>query len=113
MPAVSRLEKTAENGPPLTTEQVYQVVDAIDAISKQNGKTVSQIALNWLLRRPTVSSVILGARNEEQLRENLAVVDWALTPGQVAALDAATEVTPIYPYWHQRQFVERIPLPVG
>jgi aryl-alcohol dehydrogenase-like predicted oxidoreductase len=112
MPAVSRLGKTAENGPPLTTERVYDVVDAIDRISEQNGKTVSQIALNWLLRRPTVSSVIVGARNEEQLLQNLGAADWALTPEQVAALDAATTVTPIYPYWHQRQFLERIPLPV-
>src|ERR1700739_4730588 len=112
-PAVSRLEVTAKNGPPVSDEDVYKVVDAIDVIAKQTGKSVPQVALNWLLQRPTVSSVILGARNEDQLRRNLAAAGWSSTPEQVASLDAASEVTPIYPYWHQRQFVERIPLPVG
>jgi aryl-alcohol dehydrogenase-like predicted oxidoreductase len=112
MPAVSRLKATAEYGPPVANEAIYKVVDAMDVIAKQTGKSVPQIALNWLLQRPTVSSVILGARNEEQLRQNLGGADWNLTPEQVAALDAASEVTPIYPYWHQRQFAERIPLPV-
>jgi aryl-alcohol dehydrogenase-like predicted oxidoreductase len=113
MPAVSRLKVTAENGPPVANEDVYKVVDAIDVIAKQTGKSVPQVALNWLLQRPTVSSVILGARNEEQLRQNLGAEGWNLTPEQVAALDAASEATPIYPYWHQRQFAERIPIPVG
>ena len=112
MPTVSRLDKTADSGPPVAIEHVYKVVDAIDAIATETGKTVPQIALNWLLQRPTVSSVIVGARNESQLRQNLGAVDWQLTPEQVAALDAASEVTLAYPYWHQRQFVERIPLPV-
>jgi aryl-alcohol dehydrogenase-like predicted oxidoreductase len=112
-PSVSRLEATAENGPPVPIEHVYKVVDAIDAIAKQTGKSVSEIALNWVLHRPTVSSVILGARTEEQLRQNLGAANWKLATDQVAALDAASETTPIYPYWHQRQFVERIPLPVG
>ena len=112
-PKVSRLEVTAVNGPPVADEDVYKVVDAIDVIAKQTGKSVPQVALNWLLQRPTVSSVILGARNEEQLRQNLGSTGWNLTPEQVATLDAASEVTPIYPYWHQRQFRERIPLPVG
>jgi aryl-alcohol dehydrogenase-like predicted oxidoreductase len=112
-PAVSRLEATAENGPPVPIEHVYKVVDAIDAIAKQTGKSVSEIALNWVLQRPTVSSVILGARTEEQLRQNLGAANWKLTPEEMAGLDAASETTPIYPYWHQRQFVERIPLPVG
>jgi aryl-alcohol dehydrogenase-like predicted oxidoreductase len=112
-PAVTRLDLTAVNGPPVANEHVYKVVDAIDVIAKQTGKSVPQIALNWLLQRPTVSSVILGARNEEQLRQNLGSTGWNLTPEQVASLDAASEATPIYPYWHQRQFRERIPLPVG
>ena len=112
-PAVSRLKVTAVNGPPVPDEDVYKVVAAIDVIARQTGKSVPQIALNWLLQRPTVSSVILGARNEEQLRQNLDSAGWNLTPEQVAALDVASEATPIYPYWHQRQFRERIPLPVG
>ena len=112
LPAQSRLHKTAEMGPPVDDEYLYKVVDAIDPIAKQTGKTVPQVALNWLLQRPTVASVIVGARNEEQLRQNLAAGGWNLTPDQVAALDVASETTPIYPYWHQRQFIERIPLPV-
>ena len=112
LPAQSRLHKTADQGPPIPAEHVYKVVDAIDAISAQTGKSVAQIALNWLLQRPTVSSVILGARNEEQLRQNLGALGWNLTDEQINALDAASAITPIYPYWHQRQFIERNPLPV-
>ena len=112
LPEVSRLHKTAKNGPPVDNEYLYKVVDALDEIAKETGKTVPQIALNWLLQRPTVSSIIVGARNEEQLRQNLAAAEWNLTPEQVAKLDAASEVTPVYPYWHQRQFTERNPLPV-
>jgi len=112
MPTVTRLDKTAQSGPPVAIEHVYKVVDAIDAIATQTGKTVPQIALNWLLQRPTVASVIVGARNESQLRQNLGAVDWELTPDQGAALDAASEVTLAYPYWHQRQFTERNPPPV-
>jgi aryl-alcohol dehydrogenase-like predicted oxidoreductase len=113
MPAESRLPQTAKNGPPVADEFVYKVVDAIDEIAKQTGKTVPQISLNWLLQRATVSSVILGARNEAQLKQNLGSVDWKLTSEQIATLDAASETTPIYPYWHQRQFEERIPLPTS
>jgi aryl-alcohol dehydrogenase-like predicted oxidoreductase len=113
LPALSRLHKTAEVGPPFSPEHVYKVVEAIDAIASQTGKSITQIALNWLLQRPTVSSVILGARNEEQLRENLGAAGWKLTGEQIRSLDAASEITPTYPYWHQRQFVERIPPPVS
>jgi aryl-alcohol dehydrogenase-like predicted oxidoreductase len=112
LPAVSRLHKTAETGPQVPDEQLYKVVDAIDEVAKETGKSVPQIAVNWLLQRPTVSSVILGARNEEQLRQNLASAGWKLTAEQIAKLDAASEIAPVYPYWHQRQFLERIPLPV-
>lgn len=112
LPETSRLHKTAENGPPIDDEFLYKIVDAIDEVAKETGKSVPQIALNWLLQRPTVASIIMGARNEEQLRQNLASEGWNLTPEQVAKLDAASAVTPIYPYWHQRQFVERNPLPV-
>ncbi len=78
----------------------------------ETGKTVPQIALNWLLQRPTVANVIVGARNEEQLRQNLGAVGWNLTPEQVAKLDAASTVALAYPYWHQRGFTERNPAPV-
>jgi aryl-alcohol dehydrogenase-like predicted oxidoreductase len=112
LPAVSRLHKTAEQGPPVDDVYLYSVVDALDAAARETGKSVPQIALNWLLQRPTVSTVIMGARNEEQLRQNLAATGWNLTAEQVAKLDAASNTTPAYPYWHQRQFLERNPSPV-
>jgi aryl-alcohol dehydrogenase-like predicted oxidoreductase len=113
LPANSRLHVTADKGPPVPDEYLYQVVDALDAVAKETEKSVTQVALNWLLQRPTVSTVIIGARNEEQLRQNLAAAGWSLTPAQVAALDRASEQTPIYPYWHQWQYAERNPLPVS
>jgi aryl-alcohol dehydrogenase-like predicted oxidoreductase len=112
LPAVSRLHKTAEAGPQVEVEYLHKVVDAIDEVAKETGKSVPQIALNWLLQRPTVSSVIIGARNEEQLKQNLQAADWNLTPGQVATLDAASDLTPTYPYWHQRIVAQRNPPPV-
>jgi aryl-alcohol dehydrogenase-like predicted oxidoreductase len=112
LPEVSRLHKTAENGPPVDDEFLYKIVDAIDEVAKETSKSVPQIALNWLLQRPTVASIIMGARNEEQLKQNLASTGWNLSPEQVAKLDSVSAVTPIYPYWHQRQFTERNPLPI-
>ncbi len=112
LPAESRLHKTAQYGPPVTDEHLYTVVDALDAVATEVGKSIPQVALNWLLQRPTVSSIIMGARNEEQLRQNLAAAGWSLTADQVTRLDKASDVTPVYPYWHQRQFTERNPLPV-
>jgi aryl-alcohol dehydrogenase-like predicted oxidoreductase len=99
MPATSRLHETADFGPPVDDERLYRVVDALDEIAAETEKTVPQVAINWLLRRPTVSSVIIGARTEEQLRQNLGAVGWSLTPEQVARLDAASAVTPAYPYY--------------
>src|ERR1700684_3141210 len=104
LPKVSRLHSTAEQGPPVPNEYLYKVVDALDEVAKETGKTIPQIGLNWLLQRPTVANVIIGARNEEQLRQNLAAAGWKLTPDQVAKLDAASDLTEAYPYWHQRQF---------
>jgi aryl-alcohol dehydrogenase-like predicted oxidoreductase len=112
LPEVSRLHKTAEMGPQVSDEHLYKVVDALDAVAAETGKTVPQVALNWLLQRPTVSSVIFGARTEEQLRQNLGAVGWNLTAEQVVTLDKASATQPVYPYWHQRQFSERNPLPV-
>jgi aryl-alcohol dehydrogenase-like predicted oxidoreductase len=111
-PEQSRLPKTAAMGPPVGDELLHNVVDAIDEIAEETGKTVPQIALNWLLQRPTVSSIILGARNEEQLKQNLGAVGWNLTKDQVAKLDAASAVTPVYPYWWQRNFADRNPAAV-
>ncbi|MBN9661153.1 MAG: aldo/keto reductase [Acidobacteria bacterium] len=112
LPEVSRLHSTAEQGPPVPDEHVYNVVDALDEVAKETGKTIPQIALNWLLQRPTVATVIIGARNEEQLKQNLAAAGWNLTPEQVEKLDRGSQTQKTYPYWHQVQFASRNPLPV-
>lgn len=114
LPSVSRLQSklNTEIGPQIPDEYLYTVVDAIDEIAKQTEKTVPQIALNWLLQRPTVSTLVIGARNEEQLRSNLGAVGWKLTPDQIAKLDAASATPITYPYWHQRSFAELNPPPV-
>lgn len=114
-PEVSRLQSKAnvDMGPPVDDEYLYTVVDALDAVAAETGKTVPQIALNWLLQRPTVATLVIGARNEEQLRQNLGAVGWNLTAEQVARLDAASAVTPTYPYWHQHGFGERNPFPTS
>ncbi len=113
LPEVSRLHKTAEAGPQVADEYLYSVVDALDKVAAETGKTLPRVALNWLLQRPTVSSVIVGARNEEQLRQNLGAAGWNLTKAQVEALDKASEQQIVYPYWHQRKFFAgRNPLPV-
>jgi aryl-alcohol dehydrogenase-like predicted oxidoreductase len=111
IPKESRLNSklVADAGPQVPEEHLYKVVDALDAIARETGKSIPQIALNWLLRRPTVSSLIIGARNEEQLRQNLGSVGWNLSPEQIAVLDAASDQPYAYPYWHQRQFEERNP----
>jgi aryl-alcohol dehydrogenase-like predicted oxidoreductase len=109
---VSRLHKTAQQGPQAPEEYLYKVVDALDLVASETGKSVPQVALNWLLRKPTIASVIIGARNEEQLRDNLAAASFVLSPEQVARLDEASEPPQVaYPYWHQRQFQNRNPLP--
>jgi aryl-alcohol dehydrogenase-like predicted oxidoreductase len=114
LPADSRLNTkiVVDGGPKPDNEYLYKVVDALDLVAEETGKTIPQIALNWLLQRPTVSTLIIGARNEEQLKANLGAVGWKLSTEQVAALDAASEVPLSYPYWHQRQFEERNPKPV-
>jgi len=112
VPAQSRLHKTADMGPPVADEYLYKAVDVLDEIAVETGKSIPQVAINWLLQRPTVSSIILGARNEDQLRQNLAAIGWNLTEEQIKKLDTASAVKPIYPYWHQRNFPERNPIPV-
>lgn len=112
LPAQSRLHKTADLGPQMPEGYLYKVVDALDEVAMETGKTVPQVALNWLAQRPSISTIIFGARNEEQLRQNLGAVGWNLSAEQVAKLDKASDATPVYPYWHQRQFAERNPPPV-
>lgn len=102
----------ADGGPPVEDEFVYSVVDVIDDIAEETGKTVAQIALNWLLQRPTIANIVIGARDEQQLKQNLGALGWNLTAEQVAKLDAVSRRTPAYPYWHQVSFGERNPPPV-
>ena len=114
-PQVSRLNTkvAVDAGPQVEEEYLYKVVDALDEVAAETGKTVPQVALNWLLQRPSVSTVVIGARNEEQLRQNLGAVGWNLTAEQVARLDAASARPLAYPYWHQKAaFAERNPFPV-
>ncbi|WCT74126.1 aldo/keto reductase [Sphingomonas naphthae] len=103
LPEGSRLHATEQFAPPVETEFLYRVIDALESVAVETGRSVPQIAINWLLRRPTVASVIIGARNEEQLRQNLGAVGWSLTAEQVALLDAASDVLPPYPHTPYRQ----------
>jgi aryl-alcohol dehydrogenase-like predicted oxidoreductase len=114
LPKTSRLQSkvVTDIGPPVPDEYLYRVVDALDEVAREIGKTVPQIALNWLLHRPSVATVIIGARNEDQLRQNLGAVGWGLTLSQMKKLDTASVTTLAYPYWHQSGFSERNPSPV-
>jgi len=111
-PASGRLaEGGAVGGPEVEDEYLFRVVDALDQVAAETGKTVPQVALNWLLQRPGVANVVVGARDEAQLEQNLGAVGWNLTTAQVAMLDAASQRAPVYPYWHQRGFDARNPKP--
>lgn len=114
LPTGSRLHETAGFAPPVDEERLYRIVEAMDEVAEETGKTLPQIAINWLLRRPTVANVLIGARDEAQLRQNLGALGWQLSPAQLARLDAVSAVTPpypYYPYWNG-QFTERCPPPV-
>ncbi|MDK4731259.1 aldo/keto reductase [Rhizobium sp. CNPSo 3490] len=103
LPAASRLHETAQYGPPVDDERLFDIIEVLDSIAAETGKTVPQIAINWLLGRPTVSSVIIGARNEDQLRQNLGAADWSLSKDQIERLDAVSAVTAPYPYFPYRR----------
>ncbi|MBO9637175.1 MAG: aldo/keto reductase [Siphonobacter aquaeclarae] len=108
--------RVVEGGSPvpqavISDETFYAITDTLEAIAAETEKSVAQVALNWVLRRPTVSSIIIGARNAEQLRQNLAAVGWNLTTEQIQRLDKASDIPTIYPYWHQRQNLTLNPIP--
>ncbi|HTV79723.1 MAG TPA: aldo/keto reductase [Steroidobacteraceae bacterium] len=105
-PQVSRLNSQVivDVGPPIADELLFKVVDALEEVAQETGRSIPQVALNWVLQQPTVSSVIIGARNEQQLRDNLGAAGWALSAAQSARLAAASETTRAYPYWHQQHF---------
>jgi aryl-alcohol dehydrogenase-like predicted oxidoreductase len=114
LPRESRLHETAHIGPPVDDERLYRVVDALESIAHETGKSVAQVAINWIMARPSVATVLLGARNEAQLKDNLGAAGWRLSEEQVRRLDAASSVTPPYPYYAywNGQFAERNPPPV-
>jgi len=111
LPENNRVQQGGGHGPALNEERLYTIVDALDEVAAETGKSVAQVSLNWLLQRPTVSNIVIGARNEEQLRQNLEAVGWNLNTEQVKKLDEASALEPIYPYWHQRQNVILNPIP--
>jgi aryl-alcohol dehydrogenase-like predicted oxidoreductase len=91
-------------------ERLYRIVDVLDEIAGARGVSVPQVALNWVTRKPGVDNVIIGARNEEQLRDNLAAATWTLTDAEVERLDEVSAIPLPYPYWHQQKFAaERNP----
>jgi aryl-alcohol dehydrogenase-like predicted oxidoreductase len=103
-PAGTRAAQIPETGPRYEEERLLRIVDALDVVAKDTGKTIPQIALNWLLQQKTIATLIIGARDEKQLRDNLGAVGWSLSAEHRAALEAASDVTPAYPVWHQRGF---------
>jgi aryl-alcohol dehydrogenase-like predicted oxidoreductase len=103
----------ADAGPQVNEEYLFHVVDVLDEVANEINKSVPQIALNWLLQRPSVATIVIGARNEEQLKQNLGAVGWSLTPEQMSKLDAASAIPTAYPYWHQKGFGERNPFPTS
>jgi len=115
MPEVTRLQSkvAADKGPQVPQEYLYRVVDCLDAVAKEAGRSIAQVALNWLLQRPSIATLIIGARNEEQLKQNIGAEGWKLAPEQISRLDAASTVPLTYPYWHQRStFLQRNPAAV-
>ena len=101
--------RISQGGSPIPSEVIsqellFKITDALDEVSKETGKSIAQVALNWLLQRPTVDSILFGARNEDQLKQNLGAIGWNLSLDQVKKLDAASDVPAAYPYWHQRQY---------
>ncbi|WP_329389242.1 aldo/keto reductase [Streptomyces sp. NBC_01351] len=104
LPPQSRLHRTADYGPPVEDGHLHDVVDALDEVARETGRSIPQVAINWLLARPTVSSVIVGARDEAQLRQNIGAIGWTLSPEQTARLDAASHRPAPYPYFpYERQ----------
>jgi aryl-alcohol dehydrogenase-like predicted oxidoreductase len=101
----------SDGGPAVDDDYLFNVIDALEVIARNRSKTVPQVALNWLLTRPTVANVVVGARNEEQMKHNLGALEWTLTKDEIAYLDKASHQRPIYPYWHQTGFDERNPKP--
>lgn len=111
IPTNNRIQQGGSHGPAIDEQRLFKIVDVLKVIAEETEKTIPQVAINWLLQRPTVANIIIGARNEEQLKQNLQAVGWDLTTDQVKRLDEASKVYPIYPYWHQQQNTKLVPQP--
>jgi len=108
-PSETRLNQLDAPGT-VDLERVYRIVDVLIEIAEQRSVSPAQVALNWVMHKRRVDTVILGARNEEQLRDNLASATWRLDATEMARLDEVSALPEPYPYWHQHKFgVERNP----
>jgi aryl-alcohol dehydrogenase-like predicted oxidoreductase len=109
-PEGSRVAALGPFGPVPPPERLHAIVDVLEAVAGETGRSVSQVAIRWVLQRPSVATVIMGARNEAQLRDNLGAAEFVLSPEAIARLDAVSASPPVYPYWHQlATFAERNP----
>jgi aryl-alcohol dehydrogenase-like predicted oxidoreductase len=108
-PSETRLNQLDAPGT-VDLERLYRIVDVLVDIGRQRNVSAAQVALNWVMNKPGVDTVVIGARNEEQLRDNLAAASWRLTLDEVARLDEVSALPEPYPYWHQHKFgIERNP----
>jgi aryl-alcohol dehydrogenase-like predicted oxidoreductase len=91
--------------PPIRdVERLWDIVEALVEVGEAHGVSAAQVALAWLLTRPTVASLIVGGRTEAQFRDSLAAVSLRLSPEELARLNEVSKPPLIYPYWHQGQF---------
>ena len=108
-PTVSRLNELDAPGT-IDYERVYRIVDVLVEIGRVRGVSPAQVALNWVLNKPSVDTVILGARDEKQLLDNLAAAAWHMSDEEMSRLDEVSALPEPYPMWHQHKFgIERNP----
>ena len=109
-PEVSRLNQIDAPGT-IDYDRLYRIVDVLEAIARERGVTIPQVALNWVLHKPGVDTVIIGARDEAQLRDNVAAAAWRLSADEMKRLDDVSALPEPYPHWHQHKFgIERNPV---
>lgn len=104
IPPGSRTEGMGGLGSPENADRLYRIVDWLNQIAMEEGRTIPQVALAWVLAQPTVSSIVIGARSEEQLLANLTDSDWRLSADYVDMLNKASQTEMPYPYSHQQNF---------
>ncbi|CAM4526713.1 aldo/keto reductase [Corallococcus exiguus] len=102
--------RTTFDFPPVDRERAYNAIDVMDEVAKETGTTVARVALAWLLHQPHVTTVILGAKTQAQLEDNLAASELRLSAEQLSKLDAVSKLPPEYPGWMvERQNADRFP----